>query len=294
MLCLAKAPIATSIPRSPRSLLGEGPIWDHNIKILYWVDILGGRIHIYRPSSNEFSSIDVGEIVSCVAPAGPRDLIATLKNKIVLIRDGKIHSTLAEIREPEKNRFNDCKCDSRGRLWAGTMDMEEKSPSGSLYVFESGKGIRRVLGGVTISNGISWSLDNRLMYYIDSPRKRVEVYEYDIEEGNLLGLIDTIDLSRYNGIPDGMTIDSKGNLWIAIWGAGRVVNIDPKTKEVLNEISVPAPFTSSCTFGGEDLRTLYITTASNKVKGLEEGEYDGFLYQVRLDIRGVPITYFKL
>ncbi len=285
---------ATPVPGSPRSLLGEGPVWDYSVRTLYWVDILEGKIHIYRPLSNEFSSIELGEIVSCVAPAGPRDLVATLKNRVVLIRDGKIYSTLAEIREPERNRFNDCKCDARGRLWAGTMDMEEKSPSGSLYVLESGKAIRRVLGGITISNGISWSLDNRLMYYIDSPKKRVEIYGYDIDGGDIVGLVDTIDLSSYNGIPDGMTIDSRGTLWIAIWGAGRVVNIDPRTKEVLNEVSVPAPFTSSCTFGGEDLRTLYITTASNRVKGLEEGVYDGFLYQVRLDITGIPINYFKL
>jgi len=277
----------------PRSILGEGPIWDDASRTLYWVDILGGKIHFYRPHEGSSGSIEAGRFVSCVALTASGDIVATVKDRVILLRGGRA-TTLVEIREPERNRFNDCKCDSAGRLWAGTMDMEEREPIGSLYVIDSSLKVRKALGGVTISNGIAWSRDDRLMYYIDSPRRAVEVYEFYPGEGRIGNMVKKIDLSKYQGIPDGMTIDSQGNLWVAIWGAGRVVSIDPIEGRILGEIRFPAPFASSCTFGGEEMETLYVTTAMNSVKGLPEHGLDGYLFEVRPGAKGVRANRFKI
>ena len=213
---------------APRSLLGEGPIWLPEPGVLYWVDIFDDRIHSLRLSDGFVKSIKVGPYPSCVMPNDDGNLVVTIKDKVILVNpeDDSVIRTLATVNEGAGNRFNDCKCDPMGRLVAGTMDMGEKNLTGSLYILDSG-GLRRILSSVTISNGIAWSLDGSIMHYIDSPTRRVAAYDYDVKHGELEGLRDVIDLSSQPGLPDGITIDSEGNLWVALWGGGRVVRFNP-------------------------------------------------------------------
>ena len=273
----------------PRSMLGEGPIWLPESGVLYWVDIFGDRIHSLRLSDGFVKSIKVGPYPSCVMPNDDGNLVVTIKDKVVLVDpiNGSVIRTLATVNEGAGNRFNDCKCDPMGRLVAGTMDMNERSPIGSLYILDSG-GLRRILGSVTISNGIAWSSDASVMYYIDSPTRRISVFKYNVSEGALEGLIKHIDLSNMPGLPDGMTIDSEGYLWVALWGGGRVVRVNPINDNVVEQIELPAQYTTSCTFGGVDLKTLFVTTAMDESR--QTSGPDGYVFSINLNVKGTVVN----
>ncbi len=290
--------VAQPLKDSPRAVLGEGPIWDERRDILYWVDIMGGKIYSYDALKGKFDVlIKINDYVTCVAlTSDPNFLLVTLKDRVALVDISKkvIARILAKIDEPESNRLNDCKVDAAGRLWFGSMDMNERSPSGSLYVLEPNGVVRKVLSGVTISNGIAWSLDNRYMYYIDSPTKKVMVFNYDINNGRLLSKVMDIDLSKYNGVPDGMTMDSQGYLWVAIYGDGRVLRIDAERGIVVDEVKVSVPYTTSCVFGGPAFSTLFITTARNFPRDVERDSDDGKLHFLNLDVGGYALYKYKL
>ncbi|WP_291766775.1 SMP-30/gluconolactonase/LRE family protein [Caldivirga sp. UBA161] len=268
----------------PRSKLGEGPIWDYRRGVLYWVDINGDGIHMYRPKDGYVKSIKLGPMPSCIALNNDGNLVVTIKNKVILVNpdDGSILRTLTTVDEGVDHRFNDCRCDPLGRLVAGTMSIPRK-PNASLYILDQDLNIKRLLSGVTVSNGLTWSLDGSIMYYIDSPTRRVAVYNYDVKHGELSGLRDVIDLSSLQGNPDGMTIDSEGYLWIALWGGGRVIRVNPFNKAITDSIIVNARYTSSCTFGGGDLTTLFISTAM----GEPPLEYEGYLFTTNTNVKGV-------
>ncbi|ABW00929.1 SMP-30/gluconolactonase/LRE family protein [Caldivirga maquilingensis] len=277
---------ATPLINLPRSRLGEGPIWDHVNETLYWVDINGDRVHMYKPKDGYVNSIKLGPMPSCIALNSDGNLVVTIKNKVILVNpnNGVILKTLANVDEGADNRFNDCRCDPFGRLVAGTMYMPmPRKPQASLYIIDHDLSVRRLLSGVMVSNGLTWSLDGSIMYYIDSPTRRVAVYGYDVKHGELTGLRDVIDLSNLQGNPDGMTIDSSGYLWIALWGGGRVIRVNPFNKTIINSITVNARYTSSCTFGGGDLSTLFISTAM----GEPPLEYEGYLFTTSTNVKGV-------
>ncbi|WP_291766232.1 SMP-30/gluconolactonase/LRE family protein [Caldivirga sp. UBA161] len=277
----------------PRSILGEGPIWLPEPGVLYWVDIFGNRVHSYRLSDGSVNSINVGPYPSCVMPNDDGNLIVTIKDKVILVNpsDGSVVRTLATINEGPGNRFNDCKCDPMGRLVAGTMDMSERNPTGSLYILDS-RGLRRILASVTISNGIAWSSDGSVMYYIDSPTRRVTVFKYDKSEGALEGTIGYINLSSLPGVPDGMTIDSEDYPWVALYGGGRVIRINPNTRSVVEQVELPAQYTTSCTFGGSDLRTLFITTATDRSR--QTSGPDGYVFSLNLNVKGTVVNKCRL
>ncbi|KUO85259.1 MAG: hypothetical protein AT709_06400 [Caldivirga sp. MG_3] len=274
----------------PRSVLGEGPIWLPESNTLYWVDILGDRVHSYRLIDGHVGTISIGPYPSCVMPNEDGNLVVTVKDRVLLVNphNGSVLRVLATVNEPPSNRFNDCKCDPEGRLVAGTMDMNEKNPTGSVYVVDPGFGLRKIMGSVTISNGIAWSQDGSSMYYIDSPTRRVTVLRYNRREGVVEGVIKHIDLSSYPGVPDGMTIDSEGYLWIALYGGGKVLRVNPVDGEVTGQVEVPAQYTTSCTFGGSSLTTLFITTATDRSR--QTTGPDGYVFSVEAGVRGTMVS----
>ncbi|BDR92634.1 SMP-30/gluconolactonase/LRE family protein [Vulcanisaeta souniana] len=279
---------AQAIYNVPRSILGEGPVWDDRLNALYWVDIIGGKVHGLKDNRVD-TVFQINDFVTCVAlTSNPNYLLVTLKDRVVLVdvNARSIVKTLAKVDEPSTNRLNDCKVDAAGRLWFGSMDMNEREPSGSLYVLDPSGTVRKVLSGVTISNGIVWSLDNKFMYYIDSPTRKIMVFRFDLDKGELMNKAMDIDLSRHEGIPDGMTIDSEGYLWVAMYGGGRVLRIDPGKRVVIDEVDVPVSYTTSCTFGGDGLMSLYITTARNYPREVEREGDDGKVFIANTEIRG--------
>ncbi|MEM0140387.1 MAG: SMP-30/gluconolactonase/LRE family protein [Ferroplasma sp.] len=244
---------ANVVKGSPKCILGESPIWIKDT--LYFIDIKKGMLYSYK---DDFSSIKLGNMITFIVPAKNGIVFSTRSEIRYINMDTKEQKTLFSMDFDSNIRFNDGKCDSNGRLFAGTMDINEKNPVAALYKFDSGKS--EVLKNITISNGTIWSPDNKTLYYIDSPTKKIRVFDYSIKNGNILNEKKSIDVSYSPGVPDGMTIDLDGNLYVCFFGGSHVLNINPDGK-LINDIKVDAKNVSSCIFGGPELNKLYITTA---------------------------------
>jgi sugar lactone lactonase YvrE len=274
-----------------KAMLGEGPIWDARTQTFYWIDIINKRIYCGGDIHLELDGF-----IGCIAPRPNGGLILTTRFGFASLERNafKLTSLPSPENEPSNNRFNDGKCDPHGRFLAGTMDMGESEPTGSLYSFD-GKNITKLLSSVTISNGLTWSPDTKTFYYIDTPTRRVMAYDYDLATGGIANPRTAIDIpDRSLGWPDGMTSDMQGNLWIAMWGGAQVTKWDPNTGELLERIPVPAKNVSSCIFGGKNLNELYITSAR---KGLDEAtlaEYPltGGVFRLETNVEGVPTFEF--
>ena len=280
--------------------LGEGPAWDAKTQTLYWVDILEKRIHYHRGDEDGFMQLD--DMPGCLAPCKNGTLLIAARASILELepfdqtqdRSATTRKTiLASISEPANNRFNDGKCDPSGRFLAGTMNMDEKSSTGALYSFD-GKTVTRLLDGVRISNGLAWSQDHKTFYYIDTPTREVKAYDYNIFTGQIENPRVTITVPESLGWPDGMTSDTAGNLWIAMWGGAQITRWNPQTGQLLEQISLPAKNITSCAFGGSNLDELYITSARLGLDNVDltEYRYSGSLMRVKTKVKGMPAYEF--
>ena len=184
-------------------------------------------------------------------------------------------------------RANDGKCDLAGRFFCGTSDEVEGAAEGGLYVITPEGRCARLLSGLRCANGLAFA--GSTVYFIDSPRRQVERYTFDPETLTLTGGEAVIAVDPAHGLPDGMTMDEEGLLWVAHWGGGFVGRYDPRTGALLERVEVPASQTTSCCFGGSDMRTLFITTAS---VGREDEPHAGKVFAVRLPVAGVPSPKF--
>lgn len=272
------------------SILGEGPVYDEVNNILYWVDIEGFKINYIDFENNKEKDIKLNDYVTSLQLTESKNtVVVTMRYGFYYLDIEEMYLTkIAEIEKNADIRFNDGKCDYLGRYWAGTMDLNEKRPLGSLYRLNLDYKVTKHLDGLTISNGIAWSLDNKEMYLIDSIPGKVYSFKFnngEINDGKII-----IDFSREDGVPDGMTIDEEGMLWIAHYGGGKVSRWDPNKGRKIQEIKLPTLLVTSCTFGGDDLNSLFITTAR---RGLNDNNA-GYVYEVRdLGIRGVKGYRFK-
>ncbi|HEU0297060.1 MAG TPA: SMP-30/gluconolactonase/LRE family protein [Anaerolineales bacterium] len=299
--------------------LGEGPIWDARSQTLYWVDIFAKRIYA---GPDLFAELEEYEFLGCIAPREKGGLILALSGDASHAVDarfsfaslepspalapgasvghaqgkpGSANLTLLSSLTDESagNRFNDGKCDPRGRFLAGTMDKGETEPTGSLYSFD-GRSVTKILSGVTVSNGMTWSPDSKTFYYIDTPTREVRAFDYDLESGAIANPRVAVYISEALGWPDGMTSDMQGHLWIAMWGGAKVTQWNPNTGELLEQIAVPAMNVSSCVFGGRNMNELYLTSAR---KGLDEAvlkQYPltGGVFRLETKVEGMPTFAF--
>ncbi|MEW5830681.1 MAG: SMP-30/gluconolactonase/LRE family protein, partial [Chloroflexota bacterium] len=255
-----------------RAILGEGPAWHQDR--LYWVDILARQVHCFHPESGQDDVYRLDEPVGCLAPSRGGGLVMALRASVgTFSLPAAKWTLLASLGdEPPTNRFNDGKCDPAGRFLAGTMDMDEKAASGSLYSFRADGSVTRLLGGIRISNGLAWSADYRTLYYIDTPTRTVMAYPYDLDTGKLGDGKALIHVPPALGWPDGMTSDREGNLWIALWG-GSAVSRWTADGKLAQTLPVPARHVTSCVFGGESLTELYVTSARAGLNPQELDEY---------------------
>lgn len=277
--------------------LGEGPLWDVKRKAICWIDILKGEIHQYSPEQKTHEIIQVHQMIGSIALCTNGDFIAALQNGFGFV--DRISGKVTMIADPEShlsnNRFNEGKCDPAGRFWAGTMSLSEDSLAGSVYVVESNLSVTKKIEGVTISNGMAWSKDYQTLYYIDTPTFEAAAYEYDKSTGNISNKRIIIKIPKEDGSPDGMTIDSEGMLWIAHWDGWQIARWNPTTGEKLYQIKMPVARVTSCTFGGENLGDLFITTAR---KSLTEDELQkqplaGSLFVIKnIGFKGMPAFEF--
>ncbi|KAH3766624.1 SMP-30/gluconolactonase/LRE family protein [Pelomyxa schiedti] len=290
--------------------LGEGPTWSQRTNRLYWLDIEGHQLHTFDPSKNSDASVKLPGLVSCLAECesdtgkficGTDCGLAWLK----VTPDGGL-ATLEMVMNPEPfaptNRFNDGKCDCRGRFYAGTMSNVRPRVTGaaSLYCITPrppGLFAKRVdsVGAVTVSNGLAWSADSSKMYYIDTPTRKIQTFSFDVESGEVGSKLGEFVLpADIPGSPDGMTIDAEGKLWVALFRGGRIIRLDPDKNAIVSTHMMPTPHITSCCFGGDDLRTLYITSAigSGVDAQASQGTPAGTLMALHTSVQGTPMHTF--
>jgi len=249
--------------------LGEGPTWDAAAQRLIWVDILGSRVHTYDPVSGRRTIMATEQHVGAAKPRAGGGLVVNLRDGVGLYgpkRDERGASDgLGEAfrwlhRDPVPGRrANDAAVAPDGSLWFGTMRYDEAPGGGSLSRIAPDGTVRTVLDDVAVSNGIGWSPDGRLMYYIDSPTRRIDVF--DVGEGQPLGNRRPLAVIEEGvGFPDGLSIDADGCVWVALWDGAAIRRYTPDG-DLDRIIDLPVRRPTACAFGGPDLTDLYITTA---------------------------------
>ncbi len=275
---------------------GEGPIWDDIAGELRWVDIPVGLIHRWRPGTTAVSTIVVGQPVSAVALRRTGGLVAAVRDGFALVDD---ESGTVELRRPVEtdrpgNRMNDGKCDSAGRFWAGTMALDSRPGAGSLYRLDPDLTVTIVLTDVSVSNGLGWAPDDRTMYYVDSPERSIDAFDFDLERGLLTNRRRLAAIEAEAGMPDGLVVDSAGFVWVALWGGGAIRRYSP-AGDLVDSIRLPATQLTSCTFGGPELRDLYVTSASGGLPADERRlqPHAGAIFRIRVDVPGIPAARFE-
>jgi len=278
-----------------RASVGEGPVWDNRTNTLVWVDIMNNSVHVFDPASGQDRAVDVGQPVGAAGLREEGGLVLALRDGFALLDAdlGDLHWVAKVEEDSPTNRMNDGKCDAAGRFWAGTMAFAVTPGVASLYCLDSNYRVTRVLGDITLSNGLDWTPDNRRMYYIDSAAQRVDAFEFDLEHGTLGERRTVVDVPPELGLPDGMTVDADGGLWVAIHGSGTIRRYTPDGR--LNRIvRVPARQVTCCAFGGADFEDLYITSMTYGLspEALRDQPLAGALFRVRPGVRGRPSYRF--
>jgi sugar lactone lactonase YvrE len=289
-----------------RADLGEGPAWEPVTACLTWVDIHAGQLHIFNPEDASDRSIDLGEYLGCAAPRRSGGMVLGLRSGFATIDPplplghvpARVEARVRVIVNPEPhlpgNRFNDGKCDPAGRFLAGSMDDAEVEPSGSLYSLNPDGSVKTLLTGTRIANGLAWSPDTKTFYFIDTPTRSVMAYDYDLTTGAIARPRLVISVPPALGWPDGMTSDSEGQLWVAMWGGAKLTRWNPASGQLLEVIPFPARNVSSCAFGGPNLTDLYITSARKEMDAgsLAEYPFSGGLFRIQTNIEGMPTFAF--
>jgi sugar lactone lactonase YvrE len=271
-----------------RSKLGEGPVWDHRARALAWVDILAGLVHLTDPGTGSTEVISVGAPVGALALLGDSDYLLAVRNGFAALSGTEV-GAIEEVFNGEGMRMNDGSVDPTGRFVAGSMG-DGESPVGSLYSRESGGAVRTLIQDVTISNGIAWSSDGAVMYYVDSALQAIDVMDYDVETGMVSDRRRWVEIDEREGTPDGITIDTEGCVWVALWDGGRVRRYSP-AGAAIQEIELPVRRVTSCAFGGPELDRLFISTASVGIDPSEPGhELAGAMFVADPGCRGFEST----
>jgi sugar lactone lactonase YvrE len=237
--------------------LGEGPTWDPATGLLIWIDVLRSRLHAYDPSSGRRTVRTAPQHIGAAKPRAGGGLVLNLRDGVGLLDPDGAFRWLHHEPVPGR-RANDAAVAPDGALWAGTMRYDEATGGGTLARVTGEGAVTTVLPDVTVSNGTGWSPDGSLMYYIDTPTRRIDVFDFDGERAS--GRRPLAVVEEGAGHPDGLTVDADGCVWVALWDGGAVRRYTP-AGELDRVISVPAPRTTACAFGGPDLTDLYITTA---------------------------------
>lgn len=237
--------------------LGEGPTWDAAAERLIWVDILSARVHTYHPSTGRRTVMATGQHVGAAKPRAGGGLVTVLRDGIGLYDDRGAFSWLVHAPVPGR-RGNDAAVAPDGALWAGSMRYDETEGGGNLARIAPDGSVTGVLDAVTVSNGTGWSPDGRLMYYIDTPTRRIDVFDVDGER--VTGRRPFAVVESGSGWPDGLTVDAEGCVWVAFWDGAAVRRYLPDGR-LDRVVELPVRRPTACAFGGPGLRDLYISTA---------------------------------
>jgi len=273
--------------------LGEGPIWHPDEQVLYFVDIMRGRLHQFNPETGNHTVTELGVVIGSMGVrAAGGWVMATRKGFAYWDAAARTMEWIGDpdADESEDVRFNDGKTDPMGRFWAGKMS---NSPTNCLYRLDPDQSIHRMESGIGVSNGLGWSPDLKTFYYTDSPARVIFTYDYDASSGNISNQRVFAKIPKGGGFPDGLAVDSEGCIWSARWGGWKIVRYFPDGR-IDCEISMPVEFPTSCTFGGPGLDELYITSAFIEIPAdrRKDQPLAGDVFRVKIGVKGLPEPKF--
>jgi sugar lactone lactonase YvrE len=275
--------------------LGEGPHWSARERALYWVDIERPRVLRLCTATGERAAFPVPEEIGCLVPRRGGGFVAGLRSGLAFVdltEDGlEVRPILAPEPDLPGNRLNDGKCDAEGRLWVGTMDDACERPTGALYRLDPDLRLSRMDGGYAVTNGPAFSPDGTVLYHNDSMARTILAFDCDPSTGEIANR--RVFARLADGFPDGMTVDAEGGLWCAVWGGARVLRLLPDGS-IDRVLELPVRQVTSCAFGGDDLRTLYVTTAAIRLSPdeLRDQPLAGGLFAWRAEVPGLPAAEF--
>lgn len=286
----------TIVPRLAYKLdaeLGEGPIWSEAEQALWCVDIKRGNIHRFDPSTGACRLFDVGGAPSFIVPADDGHLLVGSGSRVYRLEDGRPGEPLFEIDQPARNRMNDATVDSFGRLWFGTMDDEEQVATGAIHCFDRGL-ITRTHWRAVVTNGPAVCGTARWLYHVDTKERAIWRIPFGAQGLATSGEI-FVRLSPADGFPDGIVVDSKDCLWVALWGGWGVRRYAPDGR-LLAHIELPCALVTKLAFGGPGLRTAYVTTARTGLtqEQLVRQPLAGGLFTFPVDVPGREVTAVRV
>jgi sugar lactone lactonase YvrE len=270
--------------------VAEGPVWDERAQRLIWVDIMHNAVHSFDPRTRQDSGFDVGQPVGAAVLRQTGGLALAVRDGFALLdADFSRFRMVAEVEaDIPTNRMNDGKCDPLGRFWAGTMQFSPTSPAGALYRMDPDLRVTRIVGGITLSNGLDWSPDRGTMYYIDSMSQGVDTFDFNPESGEIGNRKRLISIPKDVGLPDGMTVDAEGYVWVALHGSGTIRRFTPDG-QLDRIIRFPVSHVTCCAFGGPEYSELYITSMTYGLEDRIRNEpLAGSLFRCRPGVRGKP------
>ena len=276
-------------------LLGESPFWHEKESSLYWIDITGKAVHRHTPGTGQHSSWPLPSEPGCIARCESGGLLVAMRSGLALLdtASGELSPIADAPYDTSTMRFNDGRCDGMGRLWAGTLYEPKDKALASLYCVERGV-VRHAGNPVTVSNGLAFSADHRTLYHADTTAHRITIYDFDLKngvigQGKLFKQFSTDKSQDYGGRPDGAAVDSEDCYWCAMYEGGQLIRFSPEG-EILRRIQLPVKCPTMLAFGGDDLRTVFVTSARNNRPESELAEYplSGLVLYFRTDVPGRP------
>ena len=281
----------------PVDTLGESPVWCSREQALFWVDIRAPAVCRLDAASGAVQRFVLPDLCGGVALGQDGSLVLAMRTGLVVF-DRATHASRALLQpEPEAlgNRLNESRCDRRGRLWVGSMRDYGAATTGALYRVTPDLRCDRVLADITVPNAFCWSPDDRTMYFADTRDGRLRAYAFHADDGRLGAMRVLVEADALPGRPDGAAVDADGCIWSARYEGGCVARVTPAGR-VDRVVALPATRVTACTFGGPDLRTLYVTTARQKLSDeqLAAQPLAGALFALRVDTPGLPEPRFAL
>lgn len=273
-----------------RAKLGECPRWDEVNQLLYWVDIDGFQLHRYNPATDTDDFIQFEEEIGCFVLRQSGGYVLAMRSGFYFMPgwDAKLQPIADPEEGVETNRFNDGRCDAKGRFIAGTVYPPKDRDGANFWVLEPNLQTRLLVEGTLTSNGTAFSPDNKTFYYSDTPKHKIFSCDYDLETGNITNRRVFHAFPHGEGRPDGAAVDIEGHYWTALYEGGRIVRLNP-AGNIVEEIVIPAKCPTMLAFGGQDLRTLYITSVGNRSQEeLQQYPHSGAVFKVSVEVPGMP------
>lgn len=271
--------------------LGEGPIWDDQRQQIFWVDILGKKVHRADENGQNYKAFSTPDHVSNIfLTKNGDDLILCLPDAFYLWNpETEQFRKWVDMPEYDKKvRTNDGFCDVHGNLWIGTMALSEKPNLGKLYLLDHDRKWHTILDRTSIPNGIRCLSDGKTYYFIDTPTQLIRQFKFDPKKISWELEREVIKIPKDKGHPDGMSMDAEGRLWVSLFNGYGVVCVDPESGEIIDRIKVAAPQVTANIFGGKAGNQLFITTARKELseEKLDEYPQTGDLFHVSMDVKG--------